>query len=167
VLGLLRPGLLEGVSILVAGRPESAHRIAARCEELGAAISRLTVDPFGDQPSVPSPPDVLVWDGTGVFADSIEGVRAALDGAWLAIRAASGAGKIVLLAPAEGSSHSSAARAGLENLARVTSIEWARLGTRIVCVLGGGEDEIAETVAYLASPAGDYFSGCALELGGG
>jgi hypothetical protein len=114
---------------------------------------------------VPSPPDVLVWDGTGAFSDSIDGVRAALDGAWLAIRAALGASKIVLSAPPEGGANAEAVRSGFENLARVTSIEWSRLDRRIVAVLGGSADEVAETVAYLASPAGDYFSGCALRLG--
>jgi NAD(P)-dependent dehydrogenase (short-subunit alcohol dehydrogenase family) len=164
VLGLLRPGLLDGLTIVVAGGAAPAHRVAARCAELGAGIESLTVDPFGEEPPAPSRADVLVWDGAGVFSDSIEGVRAALDGAWLAIRATMGATKIVLLAPEAGSPHASAARAGLENLARTTSIEWARKGTRIVTLLGGGEEQVAEMTAYIASPAGDYFSGTALTL---
>jgi hypothetical protein len=164
VLGLLRPGLLEGLTIVLAGGTGSAHRLADRCAELGASVQRLPVDPFGDEPEAPSIPQVLVWDGTSVFSDSIDGVRAALDGAWLAIRATMGAEKIILLAPPEGSAHAEAARAGLENLARTTSIEWARNGTRIVTLLGGEEDQVAEMTAYLASPAGDYFSGTALRL---
>lgn len=162
MLGLLRPGLLDGLMIVVAGGGEV---VAARCSALGAEVRRLAVDPFGDEPAPVTGADVLVWDGSGVFRDSIDGVRAALDGAWLAIRATMGAGKIVLLAPPEGSAHADAARAGLENLARTTSIEWARNGTRVVTLLGGGQEQVAEMVAYIASPAGDYFSGTALTLG--
>jgi NAD(P)-dependent dehydrogenase (short-subunit alcohol dehydrogenase family) len=165
VLGLLRPGLLEGLAMRVAGGAVPAPGVVDRCTELGAAVERLTVDPFGDELLAPSAAGVLVWDGPGVFSDSVVGVRAALDGAWLAIRATLGASKIVLLAPADGSAHADAARAGLENLARTTSIEWSGRGCRVVTVLGGETGEVAETVAYLASPAGDYFSGCALRLG--
>ena len=165
MLGLLRPGILEGLDIvLAAGAAPAAHRLAGRCEELGASMSRLTIDPFADEPPRPPTPDVVVWDAVSVFEESVEGVRAALDGAWLAIRATMGAGKIVLLAPPEGGAHAEAARAGLENLARTTSIEWARNGTRIVTLLGGAPDQVAEMTAYLASPAGDYFSGTALRL---
>lgn len=164
MLGLLRPGILDGLTIVLAGGASPPHRLAARCAELGASVQRLAVDPFGDEPAAPATPDVVVWDGTSVFSDSIQGVRAALDGAWLAIRATMGATKIVLLAPPEGGAHAEAARAGLENLARTTSIEWSRNGTRIVTLLGGGDDQVAEMTAYLASPAGDYFSGTALRL---
>ena len=164
MLGLLRPGVLDGLTIVVAGGATSAHPLARRCAELGASVERLTLDPAGAQPEAPAAPDVLVWDGTSVFSDSIQGVRAALDGAWLAIRATMGASKIVLLAPPDGSAHAEAARAGLENLARTTSIEWARNGTRIVTLLGGEAEQVAEMTAYLASPAGDYFSGTALRL---
>lgn len=164
MLGILRPGILDGLAITLADGGARAHPVATRCADLGASVSRLAVDPFGDQPPSPPVPDVLVWDATSVFSDSIQGVRAALDGAWLAIRATMGTGKIVLLAPPEGGAHAEAARAGLENLARTTSIEWARNGTRIVTLLGGGSDQVAEMTAYLASPAGDYFSGTALRL---
>ena len=163
MLGLLRPGILDGLKIVIAGGEAPAPRLAGRCAELGATVETIAVDPFGEPPA-PVAPDVVVWDGTSVFSDSIEGVRAALDGAWLAIRATMGASKIVLLAPPDGSAHAQAARAGLENLARTTSIEWARNGTRVVTLLGGEADQIAEMTAYLASPAGDYFSGTALRL---
>jgi citronellol/citronellal dehydrogenase len=94
-----------------------------------------------------------------------------------------------------GMAHSSAARAAVENLTRVLSIEWARFGIRLTAVapgpmatetlrtkypkavvegvagtvpLGrlGTEEEFAWLVAYLASPAGDYFSGTVLTLDG-
>ena len=77
-------------------------------------------------------------------------------------------GKVLLLAPRPGDAHRAAARSGLENLARTLGIEWARFGIRTVTVLPGAatsEEEVAQLVAYLASPAGDYFSGCAITLG--
>jgi citronellol/citronellal dehydrogenase len=95
-----------------------------------------------------------------------------------------------------GMAHSSAARAAVENLTRVLSIEWARFGIRLTAVapgpmatetmltkypqavvdsaawtvpLGrlGTEEEFAWLVAYLASPAGDHFAGTVLTLDGG
>jgi citronellol/citronellal dehydrogenase len=91
--------------------------------------------------------------------------------------------------------HTGAARAAVENLTRTLSVEWARFGTRLVAVaigqfdtetlrtkypkaivdnvagtvpLGrlGREEEMAWLVAYLASPAGDFFSGCVITLDG-
>jgi NAD(P)-dependent dehydrogenase (short-subunit alcohol dehydrogenase family) len=79
-------------------------------------------------------------------------------------------GRIVYLAPARGShEHADAARAGLENLARTLSIEWARYAITAVSIMPGGATsagEVSSLVAYLASPAGAYFSGCRLDLGG-
>jgi len=79
-------------------------------------------------------------------------------------------GRIVYLAPARGShEHADAARAGLENLARTLSIEWARYAITAVSIMPGRATtagEVASLVAYLASPAGAYFSGCRLDLGG-
>ena len=45
---------------------------------------------------------------------------------------------------------------------------WARHAIRTAAVLPGdatSDDDVAQLVAYLASPAGDYFSGCAFTLG--
>ena len=70
--------------------------------------------------------------------------------------------------PADGDG-AAAAGAALENLARTTAVEWARLGIRVVVVRPRGvtsEQALTQVVAYLASPAGDYFSGTALNLGG-
>jgi NAD(P)-dependent dehydrogenase (short-subunit alcohol dehydrogenase family) len=89
-------------------------------------------------------------------------------------------GRIIYLAPAPagaeiagaeraGAEHGDAARAGLENLARTLSIEWARHGITAVAVAPGratSAEELAELSAYLASPAGRYFSGCLLDLRG-
>jgi NAD(P)-dependent dehydrogenase (short-subunit alcohol dehydrogenase family) len=91
--------------------------------------------------------------------------------------------------------HSGAARAAVENMMRTLSVEWARFGVRLVAVapgqfdtetlrtkypkvvvdnvagtvpLGrlGTEDEMAWLIAYLASPAGDFFSGCVITVDG-
>jgi NAD(P)-dependent dehydrogenase (short-subunit alcohol dehydrogenase family) len=79
-------------------------------------------------------------------------------------------GRIVYVAPApQGGAHAEAARAGLENLSRTLSIEWARHQTTTVTIAPGDEtaaQELAALVAYLASPAGAYFSGCLLDLRG-
>jgi citronellol/citronellal dehydrogenase len=92
--------------------------------------------------------------------------------------------------------HTGAARAAVENMMRTLSVEWSRFGVRLVAVaigqfdtetlrtkypkpivegvagtvpLGrlGTEDEMAWLVAYLASPAGDFFSGCVITVDGG
>jgi NAD(P)-dependent dehydrogenase (short-subunit alcohol dehydrogenase family) len=78
-------------------------------------------------------------------------------------------GRIVYLAPsADVGEHADAARAGLENLARTLSIEWARHGITTVAIAPGSAaaQEVAALTAYLASPAGAYFSGCLLDLRG-
>jgi citronellol/citronellal dehydrogenase len=91
--------------------------------------------------------------------------------------------------------HTGAARAAVENMMRTLSVEWARFGIRMVAVaigqfdtetlrtkypkaivdnvastvpLGrlGTEDEMAWLAAYLASPAGDFFSGCVITADG-
>lgn len=166
---VLRPGLLAGVEVAVASAGAGPYGAAVRatCSALGARLRDLEVDPFGDAPE-PSPAGVLVWDGAGAFAAraGVEAVRAALDGAWLAVRASGSleGGKVVLLAPPRGDEHAAAARAGLENLARTLSIEWARYGVRTTTILPGRPADTADLVAYVASAAGDYFSGTALRL---
>jgi NAD(P)-dependent dehydrogenase (short-subunit alcohol dehydrogenase family) len=92
------------------------------------------------------------------------GGQQALDEAWDAIRAHEAA-LIVLLAPPPGDADREAARAGLENLARTLSIEWARREIRAVAILqGADENATAELVAFLASKAGAYYSGCTFTL---
>jgi citronellol/citronellal dehydrogenase len=92
--------------------------------------------------------------------------------------------------------HSGAARAAVENMMRGLSIEWSRFGIRCVAVapgqigtetlmtkypremvetmdstipLGrlGRPEEVAWLIAYLASPAGDFFSGTTVTVDGG
>jgi len=91
--------------------------------------------------------------------------------------------------------HSSAARAAVENMTKTLSVEWARFGIRLNALAAGHFDtdalhtryvpgmkedgltripvgrfgrveEWGWLVAYLASPAGDYFSGSVLTLDG-
>jgi NAD(P)-dependent dehydrogenase (short-subunit alcohol dehydrogenase family) len=155
VTEVLRPGVLAGVRVQVAGAGALGDAVLGRARALGA------VD--GD-------PDVLVVDAAAMFAAAggVDGVRAALDGAWAAIQPqAEGAKLILLLAPPPGDAHAEAARAGLENLARTLSIEWARLGIRPVAIHPGTATpagEVAELAAFLASPAGAYYSGCRFDL---
>ena len=154
---ILRPGLLEGVRVSVVGAGPLADAVAARMTELGAAR---------DEPA-----GVLVWDGAAAFAggEGVAAMRSALDDGWDAVRGALADGLlIVLLAPAPGDAHAEAARAGLEAMARVLSIEWSARGIRTVAIAPGrttSPAEIAELVAFLASPAGAYYSGCRFDLG--
>jgi citronellol/citronellal dehydrogenase len=165
--------------------------------------------------------DVLVNNAGGQYMSPAEDItpkgfrtviRLNVEGTWLMTHAVatkamiggphgeSRGGKIinVTLSPHHGlpgMAHSSAARAAVENLTRVLSIEWARFGIRLTAVapgpmatetmrtkypkpvvegaaatvpLGrlGTEEEFAWLVAYVASPAGDYLSGAVLTLDG-
>jgi NAD(P)-dependent dehydrogenase (short-subunit alcohol dehydrogenase family) len=121
-----------------------------------------------------------VYDTAGAFANGErDGLRAAVDGAWEAIleiavgwatpEAGGRGGKIVLISPRPGAGpFAAAAAAALENLVRTLSVEWARYGVT-ACVIAAGEDDdqIADLVCFVASAAGDYFSGCRFELGAG
>ena len=125
--------------------------------------------------------DMLAVDGAGLFAaagGSRAGLATCLQATWNVTRALSNAalipqcgGRIVYLAPAPGAGpHAQAARAGLENLCRTLSIEWARYAITTVTIAPGtatAPGEVAAVVAYLCSAAGAYFSGCLLELHGG
>jgi NAD(P)-dependent dehydrogenase (short-subunit alcohol dehydrogenase family) len=133
--------------------------------------------------------DLLVNNAGGQYMTPAEDItpkgfrtvlRLNVEGTWLMTHAvatramipAGRGGKIVnvTLSPHHGlpgMAHSSAARAAVENLTRVLSIEWARFGIRPVALLPGAASaagEVAELAAYLASPAGAYYSGCAFTL---
>ena len=170
---LLRPGLLSGAQVLLAAAdPPSAfgEAIALRCSELGAHMGRVVVEPTGNEAERRDKVDVVVWDGA-----SLAGPRDVLDGAWLALRPearamidAKAGGKLLLIAPAPSDAGSEASRAGIENLARTLSVEWARYGIRTAALLPGAAtepEEVAELTAFLASRAGDYYSGCRFDLG--
>ena len=171
---VLRPELLRGTKLLLAAAdPPSrfGEATVSRAAQLRAEVDRVVIDPTGDEPA-PKEADVLVWDGA-----SLAGPRDVLDGAWLALRPVAKAswidaerpgGKLLLIAPPPCDAGAEAARAGLENLARTLSIEWARYGIRTVAIVPGeptGPEEVAELVAFLASSAGDYYSGCHFRMG--
>jgi NAD(P)-dependent dehydrogenase (short-subunit alcohol dehydrogenase family) len=178
---LLRYGLLEDVAVLVvdAGQAPSLGRaVAEGAERLGARVRTSAPDAVLAEPS---DVDMLVVDGANLFASG--GLHVCLEGAWEATAAvvngaflpAARGGRIVYLAPAPGADRSKivqqadAARAGLENLARTLSVEWARHEiTTVTIALGDttAPGEVGALVAYLASPAGAYFSGCQLDLRG-
>jgi NAD(P)-dependent dehydrogenase (short-subunit alcohol dehydrogenase family) len=124
---------------------------------------------------------MLVVDGAGLFA--AKGLRACLESAWDATRAvvnhaflpdesSPSTRRIVYLAPGgrgKFGEFAGAARAGLENLSRTLSTEWARHGITVVTIALGDTTtagEVAALCAYLVSPAGAYFSGCLLDLRG-
>ena len=142
---VLRAGALDTVRIT--GNFEPALE---RCHELGAERGH----------------------GVLIHAARTTDPRQALDEAWDAIRAHALPPQatnrlIVLIAPPPGDPHAAATRAGFENLARTLSIEWARHHTRPVALLPAAhttDDELAELVAFLASRAGAYYSGCAFTL---
>jgi citronellol/citronellal dehydrogenase len=103
----------------------------------------------------------------------------------------------VVLCPSRGipgMAHSSAARAGTEALARVLSVEWGKYDIGVVCVAPGwiategmkqyGDDldelaklvpmrrlgsaeEVADTIAFLASPQARYITGQTIVIDGG
>src|SRR3954469_5533969 len=165
--------------------------------------------------------DLLVNNAGGPYMTTDEGItpkgfrtvmRLNVEGTWLMSHAVatrammSGpdgvprGGKIVnvTLSPHHGlpgMAHSSAARAAVENLTRVLSIEWARFGIKLTALAAGHfgtetlrtkypkqvvegvagtvplgrlgtEEEFAWLVAYVASPGGDYLSGAILTIDG-
>src|SRR3954447_5739716 len=94
-----------------------------------------------------------------------------------------------------GMAHSGAARAAVENMMRTLAIEWARFDIKLCAVAAGQFDtevlrtnyppqvsenvartiplqrlgtpeEMAWMIAYLASPAGDFLSGCVITIDG-
>jgi citronellol/citronellal dehydrogenase len=162
--------------------------------------------------------DVLVNNAGGQFLCPAEDitpkgfrtvVRLNLEGTWLMTHAVatkafipSGRGGKVIsvtLTPhtgLPGMAHSSAARAGVENLMKVLAIEWARFGIRLVALAPGlvatdtfktkyppqvieffsenlllGEpatsEDIAGAIAFLASPGGNFITGSVINVDGG
>jgi citronellol/citronellal dehydrogenase len=212
-----------GACVTVAGRrAEPLEETAAACE--GGRGEALVCDVRADEQvdalvdrvlERHGRIDLLVNNAGGQFMAPAEAitrkgfrtvVRLNLEGTWLMTHAVAtramipqGGGKVVsvTLSPHHGlpgMAHSSAARAGVENLMRVLAIEWARFNIRLNAVapghfatdaiqkypepvregaahtvpLGrlGRPEEHAWLVAYLASPAGDYVSGTTITLDG-
>jgi len=180
---LLRQGLLDGRAVALAGGVPPA--LGDALVALGARVEEIDVGPELDEEAASSwaggvlPLYALVYDARPAFGGGgQDGLRACLERAWVAVRGLAtgalipaGAGKVVLIAPRpDTGSFATAARAALENLARTLSVEWARYGLGTVAIAPGTsttDDEVAELVCFLVSPAGEYFTGCLFELGGG
>jgi len=152
-----------------------AEMVAVALAELGS-VAMLVVDAAGVFAAHAAE---AAANGRGGEEDGARaGLRRCLEDAWSVTRATVNlaflpreqGGRIVYLAPRPlGGVHAGAACAGLENLARTLSIEWARHAITAVAIAPGdvtSEEEVAALTAYLASPAGSYFSGCLLDLGG-
>jgi NAD(P)-dependent dehydrogenase (short-subunit alcohol dehydrogenase family) len=178
---------------LVASGGGVGAAVKAAASELGAAVAAvpLSIEESPEMEELATEASVrtalerlgslhaLVIDGASLFATppGRDGLIACLALAWNAARATAtqaflpghAGGRIVLLAPPAGREYAAPAAAGLENLARTLSIEWARHGITAVAVAPGAEtsaDELATLVCYLLSPAGAYFSGCLMDLRG-
>ena len=189
--------LVAGVSAPAAGVWAAAT--ASTCATLGARVHECALGPdptaAGEEAALDgavaaavrelSSLDLLAVDAGGLFSAGLAAagsghaaLRACMDAAWNATRAvvnhaflpSGGGGRVVYLAPApDAGEHAGAAAAGLENLARTLSTEWARHGITTLTVAPGVQTaagEVATILAYLASPAGAYFSGCLLDLRG-
>jgi NAD(P)-dependent dehydrogenase (short-subunit alcohol dehydrogenase family) len=178
---LLRQGLLDGRAVALAGGVPAAIRdalggLGARVEELDLGVE-LDEERSSSWAGAAAPLCALVYDARPAFGGGgQDGLRECLERGWVAVRAVAtgalipaGAGKVVLIAPRpDAGSFAAAARDALENLARTLSVEWARHGVGTVAIAPGAltaEDEIAELVSFLVSPAGEYFTGCVFELG--
>jgi NAD(P)-dependent dehydrogenase (short-subunit alcohol dehydrogenase family) len=201
---------LEATAALADGGQVEAHSCDIREEDQVASLVDAVMERHGRI-------DLLVNNAGGQYISPAEDItpkgfrtviRLNVEGTWLMTHAVAtrtmipGArgGKIVnvTLSPHHGlpgMAHSSAARAAVENLTRVLSIEWARFGIRLVALAAGQfatetlrtkypkpvvegvagtvplgrlgtEEEFAWLVAYLASPAGDFVSGSVLTIDG-
>jgi NAD(P)-dependent dehydrogenase (short-subunit alcohol dehydrogenase family) len=191
---LLRAGLLDDLGVLVLGASAEADArsrtfaatIGETCAGLGARVFEREPAAAAAPDELPRQIDRLMVDGAGLFAaGGRAGLRECLDGAWEATQAvanaafigAGRAGRIFYIAPPSAvgadaggpDGFAGAARSGLENLARTLSIEWARYEITTATIAPGAStsgEEVAALCAYLASPAGAYFSGCQLDLRG-
>jgi len=189
---LLRPGVLEGVTIMLARSQTSTlgDALGEGVAPLSASLRECPLpadeEAFALRLREEGAPDLLVVDAAGVSGSSDapgrEEMSSTLQVTWEVTRTVAGAlieqqrpGRIALVAPAadaglpDQQSFARATRAGLENLARTTSIEWARYGITPVAIMPGPDtpkESLAALCAYLASPAGSYFSGCVLALDG-
>jgi hypothetical protein len=175
-----RDDLLNGRRVAFAGGGGVA--ILAELARLGAWVETLDLAEADDDAVAAwvterAPLHALVLDATQTFASGGErALHASLERAWIPARAVAtgalipaGEGKLLFTAPRpDAGPHAEAARAGLENLARTLSVEWARFGVTAVTICPGSqttEAEIAELVCFLLSEAGGYFTGCRFDLG--
>jgi citronellol/citronellal dehydrogenase len=213
-----------GAQVVVCGRrleplEETAAAAEGRCEAVACDIrEEQQVDELVDGVlERHGRVDLLVNNAGGQYLTPAEDItpkgfrtviRLNVEGTWLMTHAVATkamipeerGGKIVnvTLSPHQGlpgMAHSSAARAAVENLTKVLSIEWARFGIKLTALAAGHfatdtlmtkypkpvvegvsgtvplqrlgrPEEFAWLVAYLASPAGDYLSGAVLTIDG-
>jgi NAD(P)-dependent dehydrogenase (short-subunit alcohol dehydrogenase family) len=172
-MALLQSGLLRSRAIAAAGVSDSVRgamlAVGARVEILdGPELAPDDEERVGEWARSHAPLHALVYDA---------GALEPTDAIWAAVReVAVGAlipaqqpGKVVLIAPRPaGGAPARAMSAALENLARTLSVEWARFAVTAVAVAPGehvSDEQLAELVCFLCSPAGDYLSGCRLEIG--
>ncbi len=174
---VLRSDLLSSRTIALAGGPLAG--LGEALGSLGASVIVAEGDSVSEEwARERAPLDALVYDAGRAFAAGAQdGLRMALEHAWEAIHAAAAGalipgehgGKIVLIGPRPDSGpHAEAARAALENLARTLSVEWARYRITVAMIAPGvatSAEELETLVAFMASFAGDYFTGCRFDLG--
>lgn len=182
-MSVLRANLLAGRRIAISGT--LGQTLSEALLELDAEFEMLEVEQLpaeeervGEWARARAPLTALVHCAAGSFGDGGGvGLDGALEEAWAVVReVATGAliesrqpGKVVLVAPRpDAGPLAGATRAGLENLARTLSVEWARHGLTAVAIAPGPEttgEQLALLVCFVVSEAGDYLSGCQLELG--
>lgn len=150
-----REGLLEGRSVALCGAiPEHVKRLL---RALGAGLHE--VGP-GCALHGASPEALICGEDDASLTRTWADVRAVAPAAFIPSKR----GRIILLAPRD---DARVVAAGLENLARTLSVEWARFGITTVAVVPGAtatDEEIANLIAFLCSPAGAYYSGCRFDL---
>ncbi len=214
-----------GATVVVCGRrPEPLDETVALCPDgrAGARVCDIReedqVDALVDAVLAEHGRiDLLVNNAGGQYLTPAEDItpkgfrtviRLNVEGTWLMTHAVAtramipggAGGKIVnvTISPHNGlpgMAHSSAARAAVENLTKVLSIEWSRFGIKLNSIAAGQfatdtlktkypqvvvdhleqtipagrlgtEEEFAWAIAYLASPAGDFYSGSILTMDG-
>jgi citronellol/citronellal dehydrogenase len=180
VAGPEREPLDETVAICADGRCEAVV-CDVREEDQAEALAGEVVERHGRI-------DTLVNDAGGAYAHAAPetgtagldtALRLEMRGTWLVTRAVAVAsmipreeGRIINLAPppldaSDAATHVAAARAAVENLTRVLSIEWSRFNIKLNAIAPqrpGDPREQSWLAAYLASPAGDYSSGAVYTL---
>ena len=186
--------IVMGSPAHASGPSQVSEQTADRCRGLGARVFDLACDPAEEEACLGAVTgildgaggiDLLVNDALGGFEaaisahdDDVMALRATVDACWVMTRSVANAafipdsrgGRVVNVAPStrDGSQAGrEGARSALENMARTLSIEWSRYGVRTTTILPGPRTdpaELAGLVAFLASEAGDYYSGCAFNL---
>jgi hypothetical protein len=177
----LRADLLDGKRLATAGDcgevlREALAGLGAQLVPLPAEGMERSEEGVGEWARAQRPLHGLLY-AAAFGSGGDQALLASLDECWAAVReVAVGAlieaerpTKVVLIAPSHGAGPlADAAAAGLENLARTLSVEWARYQVSAVMVAPGAgstPQELATLVGFLVSEAGDYLSGCRLELG--